>query len=56
MQQVATTEPRILRLYLGLFALAALTMLLAAAWLRSFVPARHATRVRDISGISRPER
>jgi hypothetical protein len=44
---------RMLRLSLGLFALAALAMLLAAAWLRSFVPsARHPTRVRDITSLS----
>jgi hypothetical protein len=36
-------------LYLGLFALVALTMLLATAWLRFLLPSRHETRVRDVS-------
>jgi hypothetical protein len=37
-----------------LFALAALTMLLVAAWLRFFVPAtRHASRVRDVSWLQK---
>ena len=44
-------EPRLLRLYLGLFALLALTMLLAAAWLRFLVPSRHEIRVRDVSWV-----
>ncbi len=46
-----------LRLSLGLFALAALTMLLAASWLRFLVPApRHAVRVRDVSWLQQPGR
>jgi hypothetical protein len=52
-------EPRMLRLSLGLFGLAALTMLLAVAWLRFLVPApRHAARVRvrDISWLQQPGR
>jgi hypothetical protein len=50
-------EPRWYRLYLGLFALAALAMLLATGWLRFFVPARQgAPRVRDVSWLSLPER
>ncbi|HEX7623251.1 MAG TPA: hypothetical protein VF400_06735 [Anaeromyxobacteraceae bacterium] len=44
-------EPRLLRLYLGLFALLALTMLLATGWLRFLVPSRHETRVRDVSWV-----
>jgi hypothetical protein len=44
-------EPRLTRLYLGLFALMALTMLLAAAWLRFLLPSRHETRVRDVSWV-----
>jgi len=44
-------EPRLLRLYLGLFALVALMMLLAAAWLRFLVPSRQETRVRDVSWV-----
>ncbi len=50
-------EPRMVRFSLGLFALAALAMLLAAAWLRFFVPmARPAQRVRDVSWLQQPER
>ena len=50
-------EPRILRLTLGLFGLAALTMLLAVAWLRFLVPSpRHAARLRDISWLQQPVR
>ena len=45
------SEPRLARLYLGLFALVALTMLLATAWLRFFVPSRHEPRVRDVSWV-----
>jgi hypothetical protein len=45
------------RLWLGLFALAALAMLLVAGWLRFFVPAaRHSQRVRDVSWLQQPER
>jgi hypothetical protein len=47
-------EPRLLRVWLALFALAALTMLLAAGWLRFFVPAvRHASRVRDVGWLQK---
>jgi hypothetical protein len=49
-------EPRMLRLYQGLFALAALAMLLIAARLRFFVPSRHVERVRDISWLQQQER
>jgi hypothetical protein len=49
-------EPRWHRLYLGLFALAALAMLLATGWLRFFVPARHGARVRDVTWLSQQER
>ncbi len=50
-------EPRMLRLSLALFGLAALTMLLAVAWLRFLVPApRHVARVRDISWLQQAER
>jgi hypothetical protein len=50
-------EPRWHRLYLGLFALAALAMLLATGWLRFFVPARQgAPRVRDVTWLSPPGR
>ena len=46
-----------LRFSLTLFALAALAMLLAAGWLRFFVPAaRHAPRLRDLSWVQPPER
>ncbi|HET9595080.1 MAG TPA: hypothetical protein VFP65_05850 [Anaeromyxobacteraceae bacterium] len=45
------------RLYLGIFALAALAMLLATAWLRFLVPARHgAPRLRDVTWLSPPGR
>ena len=44
-------EPRLIRLYLGLFALLALAMLLAAGWLRFLVPSRHEIRVRDVSWV-----
>ncbi|GEJ59015.1 hypothetical protein AMYX_37560 [Anaeromyxobacter diazotrophicus] len=44
-------EPRLLRLYLGLFALVALSMLLAASWLRGWVPVRQAVRVRDVNWL-----
>lgn len=54
--QQTIREPTVLRLYLGLFALASLTLLLAAAWLRAFVPSRQPVRVRDVSWLSRPER
>ncbi len=48
---------RMLRFSLGLFALAALTMLLVAGWLRFFVPgARQAPRVRDVSWLQQPGR
>jgi hypothetical protein len=51
------TEPRMLRFSLTLFALAALAMLLAAGWLRFFVPAaRHAPRLRDLSWVQPPGR
>jgi len=46
--------PRTTRLVLGLFALAALTLLLAVAWLRAFVPGRGPERVRDRSWLSEP--
>ena len=49
-------EPRMLRLYLGLFALAALAMLLIAARLRFFVPSRHQERIRDVSWLPHQER
>jgi hypothetical protein len=46
-----------LRFSLGLFALAALAMLLAAGWLRFLVPAaRNAPRVRDVSWLQQQER
>ncbi len=46
-----------LRFSLTLFALAALAMLLAAGWLRFFVPsARHVPRLRDLSWVQPPER
>lgn len=50
---VATTgaEPRLLRLYVGIFALLALAMLLAASWLRSWMPVRQAVRVRDVNWL-----
>lgn len=54
-----TTHARqqMLRFSLGLFALAALTMLLVAGWLRFFVPAaRQAPRVRDVSWLQQRER
>jgi flagellar biogenesis protein FliO len=52
----ATRESTILRLYLGLFALVALVVLLAAGWLRFLAP-RHATSsVRDVSWLPRGER
>ena len=44
-------EPRLLRLYLGLFALVALMMLLAASWLRFLVPSRQEARIRDVSWV-----
>ena len=44
-------EPRLLRLYLGIFALLSLAMLLAASWLRSWMPARQAVRVRDVNWL-----
>jgi hypothetical protein len=50
-------EPRMLRLYVGLFALVALAMLLAASWLRFLVPARHhQARLRDVSWLAQPGR
>jgi hypothetical protein len=50
-------ETKLLRLYLGLFALASVTMLLAASWLRFLVPQRHLrARVRDVSWLDSPER
>ena len=56
-QHLATREPRILRLYVGLFALMALLMLLAASWLRFFVPARHhGSRLRDVSWLQQQVR
>lgn len=42
------SESRMLRLTLGLFALAALTFVLLTSWLRFFVPARQHARVRDL--------
>jgi len=46
-----------IRLSLGLFGLAALTMLLAVAWLRFLVPTpRHAARVRDVSWLQQAAR
>jgi hypothetical protein len=45
------TEPRLLRYYLGLFALVALSMLLVASWLRSWVPVRQPVRIRDVSWL-----
>ncbi len=47
----ARAEPRLLRLYLGLFALVALAMLLAASWLRGWVPARQVVRIRDVTWL-----
>jgi hypothetical protein len=45
-----------LRVSLALFGLAALPMLLVAAWLRFLVPAtRHVPRVRDVSWLQRQE-
>ncbi len=44
-------EPRLVRLYLGVFALLALAMLLLAAWLRSWVPVRQAVRIRDVTWL-----
>lgn len=45
-------ESRVVRVSLGVFALLAVSMLLAVAWLRSFVPAaRHAPRLRDVSWL-----
>jgi len=49
-------EPRMLRLSLGLFALAALALLLIAARLRFFVPSRHQDRIRDVSWLPYQER
>ncbi len=50
-------EPQLVRLSLALFGLAALAMLLAAGWLRFFVPAaRHSSRVRDVTWLERQER
>ena len=54
-------EPGLLRLYaerfyLGFFALVALSMLLAASWLRSWVPVRQAARIRDVTWLPRAER
>jgi hypothetical protein len=46
-------EPRLLRLYLGLFALAALTVLLVAARLRYLVRAPQEERVRDVTWLPR---
>ncbi len=43
----ATTGSRLLELWLGLFALAALVLLLGAGWLRSFLPAARPPRLRD---------
>ncbi len=51
----AQSLPRVIRFSLGLFALAALAMLLVAAWLRFLVPTRQPDRVRDVSWL-RPER
>ena len=45
------TEPRLLRFYLGLFALLALAMLLLASWLRSYVPIRQPARIRDVTWL-----
>ena len=44
-------EPRLLRLYLGLFALLALAMILLASWLRCWVPVRQAVRIRDVDWL-----
>ena len=44
-------EPRMLRYYVGLFALVALSMLLVASWLRSWVPVRQAVRIRDVTWL-----
>jgi hypothetical protein len=52
MPNAAHRESKLLRLYLGLFALLALAMLLAASWLRFFLPQRHhPVRVRDVSWL-----
>ena len=42
---------RLLRFYLGLFALPALAMLLLASWLRSYVPIRQPARIRDVTWL-----
>ena len=44
-------EPRLVHLYLGLFALVALAMLLLASWLRGWVPVRQAVRIRDVNWL-----
>lgn len=49
-------ESRLLRFYLGFFALASLAMLLVASWLRGYVPARQAVRIRDVTWLPPVER
>lgn len=51
-------EPRLVRLTVGLFSLGMLALLLAASWLRAFVPAPRAlpVRVRDVSWPERRAR
>jgi hypothetical protein len=59
MTDAAHREPKLLRLYLGVFSLIALTMLLAASWLRFLVPhraPRARSRVRDVSWLHQPGR
>ncbi|MFL5263581.1 MAG: hypothetical protein ACJ79R_21640 [Anaeromyxobacteraceae bacterium] len=59
MTDAAHRESKLLRLYLGVFSLFAVTMLLAASWLRFFVPhraARARLRVRDVSWLHHPGR
>jgi hypothetical protein len=53
---VQRREPRLLRLFVAFFALAALAVLLAAGWVRFFVPTRHPARVRDITLLAQPGR
>jgi hypothetical protein len=42
------SESRMLRVWLGMFALAALALVLVTGWLRFLVPSRHGARVRDV--------
>ncbi len=56
MRSFARREPRFVRMSLGLFALAGLVIVLAAAWLRFLVPSRHPQRVRDVIWLPLQER